>query len=135
MLLAKILAWIHWLSRWQWDTFINLWSLFAKQNCYIVSLGMSQSPFFSHYINICIFLFRETTLQIVSRDLQISYWVLIYFYVSFLIYFFVYLEGGERFKLKFWLSFHFQKFELNLKVLWSVFIKYSYVFSFSKIWL
>ena len=31
--------------------------------------------------------------------------------------FFVNLEGGWRFELKFGLSFHFQKFELNLKVL------------------
>ena len=52
VLLAKILAWIHWLSRWQWDTFINLCSLFAKQNCYIVSLGMSE--FFLHIRTIVI---------------------------------------------------------------------------------
>ena len=39
-----------------------------------------------------------------------------YFFVYFLIYFFVYLEGGGRFKLQFGLCFHFQKFELNLRL-------------------
>ena len=44
----------------------------------------------------------------ISRNLWISYWVLIYFLV--------YMKGGGRFTLKFGLSFHFQKFELNMEV-------------------
>ena len=63
---------------------------------------------------LCIFLLERhyKLFHAISRDLQISYWVLIYFYV----YFFAYLKGVGRFKLKFRLCFHFQKFELNLKV-------------------
>ena len=75
---------------------------------YLIQLG--EFLFEEAIINMY-FSFREMTLQIVSRgftrssDILLSSYLL---FVYFLIYFFVYLEVGERFKLKFGLCFHFQ---------------------------
>ena len=60
----------------------------------------------------CIYFQEYNITNCFTRFHAIFGYLLIYFFV----YFFVYLEGGGRFKLEFGLSFHFQKFELNLSL-------------------
>ena len=83
--------------------------------------------FFSKLINICIFLSKKwhyKMFHMSSHDLQMSWTEVVYFLEVFGSWWKL-LEYGR--KIWIWIRvicFHFQKLELNLNVLWIVFLKF-----------